>query len=73
MCYKFDLLLKTDFVSSFSCHSHSHSDLGNVYLLVLSKSYKINIAESTMTMTMTGKIRYIAPSLLFQERHSDVG
>ena len=28
--------LRTDFVSNFSCHSHS--DLGNVYLLVLSKA-----------------------------------
>ena len=32
----------------------------NVYLLVLSKAtgYMINIAESTMDMTMTGKTRY---------------
>ena len=27
-------MLRTDFVSNFSCHSHS--DFGNVYLLVLS-------------------------------------
>ena len=52
---------KTNFVSSFPCHSHS--DLGNVYLLVLSsfvQTYRIKIAESTMTMTMTmtGKTRY---------------
>ena len=45
----------TDFVSCFSCHSHS--DLGNVYLLVMYIGrYWINFAE--ITMTMTEKIRY---------------
>ena len=34
--FTYILILKTDFVSSFSFHSHS--DLGNDYLLVLSKA-----------------------------------
>ena len=40
-------VLKTNFVSCFSCLSHSHSDVGNV------QNYRIKIAEITMTMTMT--------------------
>ena len=30
-------VLTTDFVSNFSCHNHRHSNLGNVYVLVLFK------------------------------------
>ena len=33
---------RTNFVSCFSCHSYSHSDITNVYLLILYQSYKIN-------------------------------
>ena len=60
-------VLKTDFVYCFSCHSHS--DIGNFYLLVLSKSYRINIPESTMTMTV--KTRYKAPPLVKCIRSTD--
>ena len=45
------------YVSSFSCHSHSHSALCNVYPVGLDRTERhLNIAE--IIMTMTGKNRY---------------